>query len=115
MAAMPKDASLRDLVLEQVRSAGEEYVAAEEALERSRLRRDHLILEASEMGFTRRDVAEAARVTVGRVQQIVNGSRQTLPKNATVGPRGEGGCPHCHGRIIPQGGNWRCVNCGWVT
>jgi DNA-binding NarL/FixJ family response regulator len=34
--------------------------------------RDRAILEASEMGYTRRDVARAAGVSPGRVQQILD-------------------------------------------
>lgn len=107
MSAATPTGSLHALVLDRLRSIGKEYAAAEAELDNSRLQRDRAILEASEMGFSRREVADAAGVTVGRVQQIVQGARR--------GGSRPGGCPQCTGRIIPQGGNWRCVACGWST
>lgn len=103
----PPGSSLRTLVIDRLRSIGSAYATAEAELNKSRLQRDRAILEASEMGFSRREVADAAGVTVGRVQQIVKGDRRDDSR--------PGGCPHCAGRIIPQGGNWRCVACGWST
>jgi hypothetical protein len=42
------------------------------ALTAAHKRRDQLVRQASAAGATRRDVAAAARLTPGRVQQLVN-------------------------------------------
>jgi transposase len=44
-------------------------------LEAARERRDALIVEASVDGMSRREVAAAVGLTAGRIQHIVNGSR----------------------------------------
>lgn len=52
--------------------AGDEYRAASADLQKRRAERDVAIMEATSNGLSRRDVAEAAGVTVGRVQQILD-------------------------------------------
>jgi hypothetical protein len=51
--------------------AGQRHAAACAEVDEALLARDRLILEASEAGFSRREVARAAGVSPGRVQQIL--------------------------------------------
>ena len=57
--------------LNTLREAGQRWQAAAEELERAARERDRLILEATSNGASRRQVAAAAGVTAGRVQQIL--------------------------------------------
>lgn len=50
---------------------GAEHQTAREKLDAIARQRDQAILKASHAGAARRDVAAAARVTAGRVQQII--------------------------------------------
>lgn len=52
--------------------AGAEYRAASADLQKRRAERDVAIVEATSYGLSRREVAEVAGVTVGRVQQILD-------------------------------------------
>jgi hypothetical protein len=63
----PKTARL----LAQLADVGDECETLAASLAAAQTRRDKLVRQASTAGATRRDVATAAKLTGGRVQQIV--------------------------------------------
>lgn len=60
-------------LLSELANAGTECERLEHALEKARAHRDELARQASRAGATRRDVAAAARLSPGRVQQLASG------------------------------------------
>lgn len=74
----PPQSALRSLDI--VADAGHDYMAAAHALDEAVAIRNAAILVASEQGFSRRAVARAAGVTVGRVQQVLSAA----PSNKTT-------------------------------
>jgi hypothetical protein len=83
----------KKLELVQVAAA---ITQAEETVAAQGIRRDALIRELSEAGVSRREVAELAGVTPGRVQQLLAGSLfkvqlsegTPIYPDGTTGPRG---------------------------
>jgi hypothetical protein len=63
-------------VLGELEAAGHGYLKAQRRLGEATRRRDEAIRAASDAGMTRRAVAQAAGVTVGRVQQILDQGRR---------------------------------------
>jgi hypothetical protein len=61
-----------DALWRQLVEAGQRYATACEEVDEALLARDRLIIETSEAGFSRREVARAAGVSPGRVQQILD-------------------------------------------
>jgi hypothetical protein len=60
-----------DTLWQRLVEAGQRHAAACAEVDEALLARDGLILAASEAGFSRREVARAAGVSPGRVQQIL--------------------------------------------
>ena len=65
----------RDVIADAIRS--HEFATAE--LERATEVRDRAIFEAAEAGLTRRQIAEASGLTVGRIQQIITSISERPP------------------------------------
>jgi hypothetical protein len=59
-----------------VLSAQQNFALAAMAMEEARATRDQAILDAAAIGFPRRTLAQATRLTPGRVQQIVDAARE---------------------------------------
>lgn len=59
-------------LLTQLQAAGNECTQLERALNRARQQRDQLAIQATQAGATRRDVAAAAHISPGRVQQLTD-------------------------------------------
>jgi hypothetical protein len=64
--------------LNSLREAGQRWQAAAGELEQAAQERDRLIVEATTAGASRRQVAAAAGVTPGRVQQILDRIKTTV-------------------------------------
>jgi hypothetical protein len=58
--------------LDELRDVGQECATLAASLQDAQRRRDALARKASKLGATRREVAQAASVTAGRVQQILD-------------------------------------------
>jgi hypothetical protein len=62
----------RDALWRRPVAAGQRHAVVSEELDDALLARDRLIVEASNFGFSRREVARAAGVSPVRVQQILD-------------------------------------------
>ena len=58
-------------LLAQLADVGAECATVKDSLADAEKRRDDLVRKASQAGATRRDVADRARLSTGRVQQLV--------------------------------------------
>jgi hypothetical protein len=61
-----------DGLLVELKEVGAKCARLERQLESARRERDELVGRASAAGATRRDVADAARISAGRVQQLAD-------------------------------------------
>jgi DNA-directed RNA polymerase specialized sigma24 family protein len=70
------EALTRSLEYTQLQDAGRVYTTALKNLRQATDVRDDAIIRAAHAGLSRREIARAAGVTVGRVQQIIDAYRR---------------------------------------